>query len=152
MKHRTELSLLFFRGVICSESNTNTPLVLKGFKSLSVRSAGDIIFLHIEINTQMHSLYLQEENALFEGTENKILWYFRFRNSSYFDKNFPTVSQIQIIVCTLATCEHVPLIPTAFVAEPMHDFMHLTDTLSPYYIISGSLGRTSLASPKPAWI
>lgn len=47
----------------------------------------------------MRSLYLQEENALSEGTENEILWYFRFYNSSYFDKNFPTGSQDQIIVC-----------------------------------------------------
>jgi len=49
----------------------------------------------------------------------------------------------------LASSEHVPLFPTAFVAEPVHDFMHVTNTISPYYII---LGRTSLASSKSAWI
>lgn len=102
-------------------------------------SAGDIILLHI--NTQMRSLYLQEENALSEGTENEILWYFRFHNSSYFDKNFPTGSQIQIIVCMLASSEHVPLFPTAFVAEPVHDCMHVTNTISPYYIILWVTGK-----------
>lgn len=71
----------------------------------------------------------------------KILWYFRFHNSSYFDKNFPTVSQVQIIVCVLAACEHAPLFPTAFVAEPVHDFMHLTNTLRPYYIILQVIGK-----------
>lgn len=56
-------------------------LILVDFRSATMGIAGDIILVHIEIITQIHSPYLQEDNtSMFEGIETE----FRLCVSNHF--------------------------------------------------------------------